>query len=77
MPPQLPEFHPMTVLRDWRKAAPEQAFYLGDALTGAAIFGATGSGKRAAQVPIWQRPISRPTLGDLSSQPRRKTETSG
>jgi hypothetical protein len=38
----LPEFHPQTVLRDWNNG---QGFLLGDALTGACIFGATGSGK--------------------------------
>jgi hypothetical protein len=39
---ELPEFHPLTVLRDWGEG---RAFRLADALTGVAVFGATGSGK--------------------------------
>jgi hypothetical protein len=39
---ELPEFHPLTVLRDWRNG---DAFRIGDALTGVSVFGATGSGK--------------------------------
>ncbi len=42
MPTQLPDFHPLTVIRDWGNG---QAFRLTDALTGACVFGATGSGK--------------------------------
>ena len=38
----LPEFHPTTLLRDWGGG---EGFRLSDALTGVAIFGATGSGK--------------------------------
>ena len=38
----LPQFHPDTVIRDWGGGA---AFRLSDALTGVAVFGATGSGK--------------------------------
>ena len=38
----LPDFHPLTVLRDWHQG---RAFRLSDALTGVAVFGATGSGK--------------------------------
>ncbi|HEY5233705.1 MAG TPA: hypothetical protein VIK35_09250 [Verrucomicrobiae bacterium] len=38
----LPEFHPQTVLRDWGNG---EGFRLSDALTGACVFGATGSGK--------------------------------
>jgi hypothetical protein len=41
-PVELPDFHPLTVIRDWRDG---QAFRLSDALTGVAVFGATGSGK--------------------------------
>jgi len=40
-PANLPEFHPQTILREWG----EDAFHLSDALTGAVVFGATGSGK--------------------------------
>ncbi len=40
--PQLPDFHPLTVIRDWGNG---QTFRLADALTGVAVFGATGSGK--------------------------------
>jgi len=40
--PGLPEFHPLTVVRDWGNG---QAFRIADALTGVAVFGATGSGK--------------------------------
>lgn len=39
---ELPEFHPLTLLRDWGGSA---GFRLADALTGVAVFGATGSGK--------------------------------
>jgi len=38
----LPEFHPLTSVREWGNG---QAFRLADALTGVAVFGATGSGK--------------------------------
>ncbi len=38
----LPEFHPLTVIRNWGSG---QAFRLTDALTGVCVFGATGSGK--------------------------------
>jgi hypothetical protein len=38
----LPQFHPQTVLRDWKDG---QAFRLSDAQTGVLVFGATGSGK--------------------------------
>lgn len=38
----LPQFHPQTVLRDWRD---DNAFRISDALTGVCVFGATGSGK--------------------------------
>jgi hypothetical protein len=38
----LPEFHPQTILRDWRDG---YAFRLADAQTGVCVFGATGSGK--------------------------------
>jgi hypothetical protein len=41
----LPEFHPMTVLRDWAGYGKGQAFRIVDAQTGVAVFGATGSGK--------------------------------
>ena len=40
--PDLPEFHPQTVLRDWGNG---HAFRLADAQTGVCVFGATGSGK--------------------------------
>jgi hypothetical protein len=40
--PNLPRFHPQTVLRDWGNG---DAFRLADALTGVIIQGATGSGK--------------------------------
>ncbi len=39
---ELPDFHPMGVLRDWKGG---HSFHIGDALTGVAAFGATGSGK--------------------------------
>ncbi len=39
---ELPDFDPMTVIRDWRNG---EAFRLIDAQTGVAVFGATGSGK--------------------------------
>ncbi len=42
MPNRLPEFHPLTVIREWGNG---QAFRLTDALTGVSVFGATGSGK--------------------------------
>ncbi|HLG63106.1 MAG TPA: TraM recognition domain-containing protein [Ktedonosporobacter sp.] len=38
----LADFHPLTPVRDWRNG---QAFRIADALTGVAVFGATGSGK--------------------------------
>lgn len=38
----MPDFHPLEVLRDWGGG---DAFRVGDALTGVAAFGATGSGK--------------------------------
>lgn len=41
----LPDFHPMTILRDWSAAAPGSAFRIGDAVTGVIAFGGTGSGK--------------------------------
>jgi hypothetical protein len=41
----LPDFHPMTVLRDWNTVAQGAAFRIGDAVTGVACFGGTGSGK--------------------------------
>jgi hypothetical protein len=41
-PDDLPEFHPLTVLRDWGDGS---AFRLADAQTGVSVFGATGSGK--------------------------------
>ena len=41
-PDNLPEFHPLTPIRDWGNG---QAFRLADALTGVCVFGATGSGK--------------------------------
>jgi len=40
--PSLPDFHPLTIVRDWGNG---QAFRIADALTGVAVFGATGSGK--------------------------------
>lgn len=43
--PNLPDFHPDTVIRDWGNG---HAFRLGDALTGTIAFGATGSGKTSA-----------------------------
>lgn len=42
MPTTLPDFHPLTVIREWPN---EQPFRLTDALTGVSVFGATGSGK--------------------------------
>jgi hypothetical protein len=42
MPGALPDFHPLTVIRQWGN---EQPFRLADALTGVCVFGATGSGK--------------------------------
>jgi hypothetical protein len=39
---ELEEFHPLTLLRDWGNG---DAFRIADALTGVAVFGATGSGK--------------------------------
>jgi hypothetical protein len=39
---RLPNFHPPTVIRDWGNG---QVFRLTDALTGACVFGAAGSGK--------------------------------
>src|ERR1044071_3813117 len=39
---ELPDFHPLTVIRDWDNG---EAFRLADALTGVCVFGATGSGK--------------------------------
>jgi hypothetical protein len=44
----LPEFHPLTVLRDWSKQSPGAAFRLSDAQTGIVCFGATGSGKTSS-----------------------------
>ena len=41
-PDDLPDFHPLTILRDWGNG---QAFRLIDAGTGVICFGATGSGK--------------------------------
>ncbi|SMF97902.1 TraM recognition site of TraD and TraG [Methylomagnum ishizawai] len=41
-PSDLPDFHPLTVIRDWRNG---EAFRIADALTGVCVFGATGSGK--------------------------------
>src|SRR5579875_1123921 len=38
----LPDFHPLTVVRDWGRG---EAFRIADALTGVCVFGATGSGK--------------------------------
>src|ERR1700693_2894522 len=38
----LPAFHPSTVIRDWGNG---EGFTIADALTGVAVFGATGSGK--------------------------------
>jgi type IV secretory pathway TraG/TraD family ATPase VirD4 len=40
--PGLPQFHPATVIRDWDNG---QGFTIADAVTGVAVFGATGSGK--------------------------------
>src|ERR1035438_2846745 len=37
-------WHPLTLLREWY-AAEKQGFTVADALTGVAVFGATGSGK--------------------------------
>jgi hypothetical protein len=42
LPQSLPDFHPLTPIREWGAG---QAFRLSDALTGVAAFGATGSGK--------------------------------
>jgi hypothetical protein len=42
---QLEKFHPQTVLRDWSNVSEGAAFHIADALTGVAVFGATGSGK--------------------------------
>jgi type IV secretory pathway TraG/TraD family ATPase VirD4 len=42
MPPKLPAFHPSTPIRDWGNG---EGFTIADALTGVAVFGATGSGK--------------------------------
>lgn len=39
---QLPDFHPLEVVRDWGGM---DAFRIGDAQTGTCVFGATGSGK--------------------------------
>jgi len=39
---ELEAFHPLTLLRDWGNG---DAFRIADALTGVAVFGATGSGK--------------------------------
>jgi hypothetical protein len=41
-PGELPEFHPLTLIRDWGGG---QGFRLADAVTGVSVFGATGSGK--------------------------------
>jgi hypothetical protein len=41
-PVSLPDFHPLEIIRSWQEG---EAFRLGDALTGVAVFGATGSGK--------------------------------
>lgn len=38
----LPEFHPLTLLRDWGGG---EGYRISDALTGTVVFGATGSGK--------------------------------
>ena len=40
--PLPPPFHPSTVIRDWGNG---EGFTIADALTGVAVFGATGSGK--------------------------------
>jgi hypothetical protein len=45
MPDLLPDYHPLTVLRDWSKVSPGAAFRISDAQTGIVAFGATGSGK--------------------------------
>ena len=45
MPDALPEYHPLTVVRDWSKVSPGSAFRISDAQTGIICFGATGSGK--------------------------------
>lgn len=45
MPDALPEYHPLTVLRDWSAVSPGSAFRISDAQTGIIAFGATGSGK--------------------------------
>ncbi|HEU5375737.1 MAG TPA: TraM recognition domain-containing protein [Ktedonobacteraceae bacterium] len=39
---KLPDFHPLEVVRNWGGS---EAFRIADALTGVAVFGATGSGK--------------------------------
>ena len=39
---RLPDFHPLEVIRDW---GGDDAFRIGDAVTGVCVFGATGSGK--------------------------------
>jgi TraM recognition site of TraD and TraG len=38
-------YHPQTILRDWSAVSPGAAFRISDAVTGVAVFGATGSGK--------------------------------
>jgi hypothetical protein len=43
--PELPPFHPLTVLSDWNEFSPGAAFRVSDAQTGVICFGATGSGK--------------------------------
>lgn len=45
MPSDLPDFHPLTVLRDWSTISPGAAFRLADAQTHIICTGATGSGK--------------------------------
>jgi len=47
-PPDLPEFHPLTVVRDWSRISPGAAFRISDAQTGIICFGATGSGKTSS-----------------------------
>jgi len=39
---ELPLYHPLSIIRDWGH---NDAFRIGDALTGVCVFGATGSGK--------------------------------